>query len=85
MRVGIHVGPETVGNFGSSLRSDYSVMGPTVNLASRIESSTNPWEILVSQVVMGYLEDGSWEKARVYSLKGAETETVLYRIGPIIA
>ena len=49
VRMGIHSDVCTVGNFGSKDRLDYTVLGNGVNLASRLESSANSNEILISE------------------------------------
>ncbi|NIA06654.1 MAG: CHASE2 domain-containing protein [Actinobacteria bacterium] len=51
MRVGINTGPAVVGNCGSSRKFDYTALGDTVNLASRLEPANKffgSW-ILVSK------------------------------------
>jgi adenylate cyclase len=43
--VGIHTGVLTCGSVGSQNRLEYSVIGETVNLASRLESATKEFEV----------------------------------------
>ena len=38
-RIGVHFGPALVGNFGGSLRLDYTAHGTTINIASRLEAA----------------------------------------------
>ncbi|MBL4682936.1 MAG: HAMP domain-containing protein [Pseudomonadales bacterium] len=49
VRFGMHTGYCTVGNFGSDNRMDYTIIGSTVNLASRIESSADTGAINISE------------------------------------
>ena len=48
-RVGINSGECTVGNFGSEKRLVYTVIGGTINLASRLESKSPIGQILISE------------------------------------
>lgn len=57
IRMGINTGYCTVGNFGAETRMDYTLLGKEVNLASRLESSADAGEILISYETYSLIKD----------------------------
>jgi class 3 adenylate cyclase len=80
VRIGISTGYCTVGNFGSVQRVDYTVLGSTVNLASRLESICQPKKILVAPETKVLLEkDFKFEAQEAVRLKGFNQPVVPYQ------
>ena len=57
LRMGINSGVCKVGNFGTENRLDYTLLGRAVNLASRLESSAESNEILISKDTYDLVKD----------------------------
>ncbi|MBD2569528.1 response regulator [Anabaena lutea] len=75
-RCGIHQGTAVVGMFGSEERADYTAIGPSVNIAARLQAAALPGTILVSAAVADYLQEEEITKGSPLELKGID-ETVL--------
>jgi class 3 adenylate cyclase len=79
IRIGVNSGECIVGNFGSNDRMDYSVIGPEVNLAARLESSSEPRKIQISSKTYELVLDqfACTERGSI-NLKGIEREVKTY-------
>ena len=77
---GINSGPCVVGNFGSSSRFDYSVLGDAVNLAARLESSCKEYDadLIISEHSL--VDDFDYEFLDEVTVKGKSEPVKIYTI-----
>ena len=83
VRVGIATGEVVVGHFGSKMRSDYTVIGPSVNLAARLESQCRPGAILLSKATAELIgESLTLNEVGPLSLKGVGDDIYAFEFEP---
>ncbi|HYX34216.1 MAG TPA: adenylate/guanylate cyclase domain-containing protein [Oligoflexus sp.] len=80
MRIGIHQGQAVVGTFGGSKRSDYTVVGTSVNIAARVEGIAAPNSIMVTDAITPFLNAAEYTLCGTYRLRGLEMEIPLYKV-----
>nr|MCS5635629.1 adenylate/guanylate cyclase domain-containing protein [Myxococcota bacterium] len=83
MGVGIHTAPVVVGNLGSDLRFDYTLIGDGVNLCSRLEGLTRQYRvgILASADLVGRLPPSFLTREiDEIQVKGREGSAVIHEL-----
>lgn len=81
--VGLNTGTCVVGNMGSDLRFDYSVLGDSVNLASRLEGQTKEYGfpiIVGSRTALAVKDEFAILELDFIMVKGKKEPEVIYAI-----
>jgi adenylate cyclase len=56
--VGITVGDAVVGNIGTAQQMNYTAIGPSVNLARRLQEAAAPGQILLTRLAYQRVQEG---------------------------
>ncbi len=83
VRIGLTAGPMVVGNMGSRTRTDYTMMGDTVNLAARFESGQKIYGtgIMVNEAIYNEVKDQVESRRLDYiQVMGKEEPATAYEI-----
>jgi adenylate cyclase len=79
LRIGLNTGICNVGNFGSSQRLDYTVIGAEVNVAARVIKAARPNTIALTENTFACIDcDGKFEKLPAQSFKGVSHDVAVY-------
>ncbi|HYB90351.1 MAG TPA: alpha/beta fold hydrolase, partial [Candidatus Binataceae bacterium] len=80
-RIGLNSGPVVVGTVGNDLRMDYTAIGDTINVASRIQTSAQPGQICLSEAARKLVAPRfETEEVGRATFKGKSAETTVFRL-----
>ncbi len=81
MGIGLDSGLVILGNMGSKVRMEYTAIGDTVNIASRLAGLAKGGEILISEAIYETVKPNIvTEQIPLVEVKGVEEPLVIYRL-----
>lgn len=79
--IGLDTGTVIVGNMGSSTRMDYTAVGDSINMASRLSDLAKGGDILVTEAVYDRIKKYvDADLLGAHAIKGLDSEPVLYNL-----
>ena len=79
--IGITTGHSVVGNIGAKKHRDYTAIGDRINLAARLQSECQAFEIIVDQATYFYCQDYfEFEALPPFQVKGKEEVITAYKV-----
>jgi class 3 adenylate cyclase len=79
--VGISTGYVTVGNIGSSTRTDYTVVGNHVNVAARLATAAEPGQVLVAERTLAAVQERvDWIPVEDLVMKGVQRPVKVFAL-----
>lgn len=81
VRIGINTGSAVVGNIGSTKRIEYTAIGDTVNIASRLQQMAGPGEIYIGEITYEQIKDIFKTRAiGMQRVRGKTMEVGIYEV-----